>query len=316
MPFRRSIDSTIGDEIITEGRVSDDAREVTLGSATRSSYCGSSRDGKLIRLEQLGAGPQFPDALEAAGLRESAPLPYPRDTARAMSQEKRRRSSVRASRLSSAEKLDALLDLFTDAVTHLPRRPGSTTYDGRARFLEATSRLDGGLSEWRVLPQSSSTWVRGVLTQSARWHKEKQRFRVEEDFSFLLRSPAPKSRSSASIADKQQLPRSHRLKIGDVVAIQQNIHLTTAFTITHRQGRLSRRLLLRLANTLARTNELRRHKCCSPPTTRSSASSGPSSVSRLRVCSDSDLPSSRTSSAAKTSQAEESGTVFTIVSTS
>jgi hypothetical protein len=28
------------------------------------------RDGKIIRLEMLGAGPEFADALEAAGLRE------------------------------------------------------------------------------------------------------------------------------------------------------------------------------------------------------------------------------------------------------
>jgi hypothetical protein len=28
------------------------------------------RDGKVIRLEMLGAGPEFPEALEAAGLSE------------------------------------------------------------------------------------------------------------------------------------------------------------------------------------------------------------------------------------------------------
>ena len=59
-----------GDEIITEGRVS----RTMPGSDTRISnpllMSWKFRDGKLIRLEMLGAGPEFPDALEAAGLRE------------------------------------------------------------------------------------------------------------------------------------------------------------------------------------------------------------------------------------------------------
>src|SRR6476661_7641277 len=59
-----------GDEIITEGRIS---RTMT-GSDARISTPGliswKFSDGKLIRLEQLGAGPEFPEALEAAGLRE------------------------------------------------------------------------------------------------------------------------------------------------------------------------------------------------------------------------------------------------------
>jgi ketosteroid isomerase-like protein len=59
-----------GDEIITEGRVS----RTMPGSDARISnpllISWKFRDGKLIRLEQLGAGPEFPDALEAAGLSE------------------------------------------------------------------------------------------------------------------------------------------------------------------------------------------------------------------------------------------------------
>ena len=59
-----------GDEIITEGRIS----RTMPGSDARISTPGliswKFSDGKLIRLEQLGAGPEFPEALEAAGLRE------------------------------------------------------------------------------------------------------------------------------------------------------------------------------------------------------------------------------------------------------
>jgi ketosteroid isomerase-like protein len=57
-----------GDEIITEGRLSrpmpgsDDRISTPLLMSLKF------RDGKLIRLEVLGAGPDFPDALEAAGL--------------------------------------------------------------------------------------------------------------------------------------------------------------------------------------------------------------------------------------------------------
>src|SRR5687767_14717650 len=59
-----------GDEIITEGRVS----RTMPGSEARISnpllMSWKFREGKLIRLEQLGAGPDFPDALKAAGLSE------------------------------------------------------------------------------------------------------------------------------------------------------------------------------------------------------------------------------------------------------
>ena len=59
-----------GDEIITEGRLS----RTMPGSDARISnpllMSWKFRDGKLVRLEQLGAGPEFPDALEAAGLSE------------------------------------------------------------------------------------------------------------------------------------------------------------------------------------------------------------------------------------------------------
>src|SRR3954468_10589863 len=59
-----------GEEIITEGRVS----RTMPGSDGRISnpllISWKFRDGKLIRLEQLGAGPEFSDALEAAGLSE------------------------------------------------------------------------------------------------------------------------------------------------------------------------------------------------------------------------------------------------------
>ena len=62
-----------GEEIITQGRVS----RTMPGSDGRISnpllISWKFRDGKLIRLEQLGAGPEFPDALKAAGL--SAPEP-------------------------------------------------------------------------------------------------------------------------------------------------------------------------------------------------------------------------------------------------
>jgi ketosteroid isomerase-like protein len=59
-----------GDEIITEGRVS----RTMPGSDARISnpllMSWKFRDGKLIRLKQLGAGPEFPDAVKAAGLSE------------------------------------------------------------------------------------------------------------------------------------------------------------------------------------------------------------------------------------------------------
>ncbi|HYH60809.1 MAG TPA: nuclear transport factor 2 family protein, partial [Solirubrobacterales bacterium] len=56
------------DEIITEGRLS----RTMPGSDTRISnpilMSFKFRDGKIVRFEQLGAGPDFPDALKAAGL--------------------------------------------------------------------------------------------------------------------------------------------------------------------------------------------------------------------------------------------------------
>ena len=59
-----------GEEIITEGRVS----RTMPGSDARISnpilISWKFRDGSLIRLEQLGAGPEFAEALKAAGLSE------------------------------------------------------------------------------------------------------------------------------------------------------------------------------------------------------------------------------------------------------
>ena len=59
-----------GDEVITEAHVS----FLMPGSDTRINTPALSswkfRDGKLVRLEQLGAGPEFAEALEAAGLSE------------------------------------------------------------------------------------------------------------------------------------------------------------------------------------------------------------------------------------------------------
>ena len=59
-----------GDEIITVGRVS----RTMPGSDARISnpilISWKFRDGSLIRLEQLGAGPEFAEALKAAGLSE------------------------------------------------------------------------------------------------------------------------------------------------------------------------------------------------------------------------------------------------------
>ena len=73
IPGARSGDRSIhdrGDEIITVGRVS----RTMPGSDARISnpilVSWKFRDGKIIRLELLGAGPGFPDALEAAGLSE------------------------------------------------------------------------------------------------------------------------------------------------------------------------------------------------------------------------------------------------------
>lgn len=59
-----------GDEVITEGHLS----RLMPGSDTRINTPFLSswkfRDGKVVRLEQLGAGPEFGKALEAAGLSE------------------------------------------------------------------------------------------------------------------------------------------------------------------------------------------------------------------------------------------------------
>ena len=59
-----------GDEIIIAGRVSRamPGSEARLDNRILLSW--KLRDGKVIRVEMLGAGPEFPDALEAAGLRE------------------------------------------------------------------------------------------------------------------------------------------------------------------------------------------------------------------------------------------------------
>ena len=57
-----------GDMIITEGRVSRTmpASDTRISNPLLMSW--EFRDGKITRLEQLGAGPSFPDALEAQGL--------------------------------------------------------------------------------------------------------------------------------------------------------------------------------------------------------------------------------------------------------
>jgi len=59
-----------GDEIITAGRISRTmpGSDVRFSNPILASW--KVRDAKLIRLEQLGAGPDFPDALRAAGLSE------------------------------------------------------------------------------------------------------------------------------------------------------------------------------------------------------------------------------------------------------
>ena len=59
-----------GDEIITEGRLSRTMPGSDARISNRLLISWRFRDGKLIRLETLGAGPEFPDALEAAGLSE------------------------------------------------------------------------------------------------------------------------------------------------------------------------------------------------------------------------------------------------------
>jgi len=57
-----------GDEIISEGRLS----RTMPGSDGRISdsilMSWKFRDGRIVRLEQLGNGPNFPEALKAAGL--------------------------------------------------------------------------------------------------------------------------------------------------------------------------------------------------------------------------------------------------------
>jgi ketosteroid isomerase-like protein len=59
-----------GDEIITEGRLSRTMPGSDDRLSNRLLFSWKFRDGKLIRLELLGAGPEFADALEAAGLSE------------------------------------------------------------------------------------------------------------------------------------------------------------------------------------------------------------------------------------------------------
>ena len=59
-----------GNEVISIGRVS----RLLPGSDARIDnpilLSWKFRDGKVTRIEMLGAGPEFPEALEAAGLRE------------------------------------------------------------------------------------------------------------------------------------------------------------------------------------------------------------------------------------------------------
>ena len=59
-----------GDEIITGGRVSRTmpSSDVRISNPLLMSW--RFRDGKVIRLEMLAAGPEFPDAVEAAELSE------------------------------------------------------------------------------------------------------------------------------------------------------------------------------------------------------------------------------------------------------
>jgi ketosteroid isomerase-like protein len=59
-----------GDEIITEGRLSRTMPGSDARISTPILISWNFRDGKVIRCEQLGGGPEFPDALKAAGLRE------------------------------------------------------------------------------------------------------------------------------------------------------------------------------------------------------------------------------------------------------
>ena len=56
------------DEIITEGSVSRTMPGSDARISTPLLLSWKFRDGKVIRLEQLGAGPEFPDALKSAGL--------------------------------------------------------------------------------------------------------------------------------------------------------------------------------------------------------------------------------------------------------
>jgi ketosteroid isomerase-like protein len=59
-----------GDQIISEGRVSGlmPGSEARIDTPVLSSWTIS--DGKVIRVEMLGTGPEFEDALRAAGLSE------------------------------------------------------------------------------------------------------------------------------------------------------------------------------------------------------------------------------------------------------
>ena len=59
-----------GDEILTEGRMSRTMPGSDARISTPFLASWKFREGKLIRLELLGGGPEFPEALEAAGLRE------------------------------------------------------------------------------------------------------------------------------------------------------------------------------------------------------------------------------------------------------
>ena len=59
-----------GDEVITEGHISRTMPGSDTHISNRLLTSWKFRDGKLVRVEQLGAGPEFAAALEAAGLSE------------------------------------------------------------------------------------------------------------------------------------------------------------------------------------------------------------------------------------------------------
>ena len=113
--------------------------------------------------------------------------------------------------------LDAMLDLFTDDVTTYRADPDGATYDGKAGFLDATADWTEDFSEWRVFPRSLSIWATASWFGSGRWHKGKAAasgWRRTSGFS--SRSPAPRSPSSASIADKRTPSKPPDFRSSDV----------------------------------------------------------------------------------------------------